>query len=84
MERPTLRFVIRAALAAAFLAPTPAAAPMTAAAADAPPGSTVPGEAVRALHALFDAEWERAMRENPTWASELGDRRYNDPAKFFL
>lgn len=30
------------------------------------------------LHALFDAEWERAMRENPTWASELGDLRYND------
>jgi uncharacterized protein (DUF885 family) len=30
------------------------------------------------LHALFDAEWERAMRENPTWASSLGDLRYND------
>ena len=29
------------------------------------------------LHALFDAEWERTMRENPEWASRLGDRRYN-------
>jgi uncharacterized protein (DUF885 family) len=32
----------------------------------------------RALHKLFDDEWEWTMRENPTWASTLGDRRYND------
>src|SRR5688572_31961992 len=25
--------------------------------------------AVRELHDLFDADWERVMRENPTWAS---------------
>jgi uncharacterized protein (DUF885 family) len=30
------------------------------------------------LHALFDAEWERSLRESPTWASTLGDHRYND------
>jgi uncharacterized protein (DUF885 family) len=30
------------------------------------------------LHALFDAEWEHAMQTSPTWASHLGDRRYND------
>ncbi|HYO63731.1 MAG TPA: DUF885 domain-containing protein [Pyrinomonadaceae bacterium] len=32
----------------------------------------------RALHALFEAEWEWRMRESPTLASRLGDRRYND------
>jgi uncharacterized protein (DUF885 family) len=35
------------------------------------------GESAR-LHALFDAEWEHTMRVSPTWASHLGDRRYND------
>ena len=31
-----------------------------------------------ALHALFDREWERTMRESPLYASDLGDYRYND------
>ena len=30
------------------------------------------------LHELFEAEWERGLRENPTWASYLGDRRFDD------
>src|SRR5947209_3563147 len=34
--------------------------------------------AARELHQLFDDEWEWTMRENPTFASTLGDRRYND------
>jgi uncharacterized protein (DUF885 family) len=32
----------------------------------------------RALHALFDAEWDYRMQESPEYASELGDRRWND------
>src|SRR5688572_18834396 len=31
-----------------------------------------------AFHALVDAEWEYTMQEAPTWASMLGDRRWND------
>jgi uncharacterized protein (DUF885 family) len=30
------------------------------------------------LHALFESEWEWRMKEFPTFASTLGDRRYND------
>ncbi len=30
------------------------------------------------LQALFAEEWEYRLRENPTFASRLGDRRYND------
>ncbi len=32
----------------------------------------------RALHALFDAEWERGLRESPESATYRGDSRYND------
>jgi uncharacterized protein (DUF885 family) len=31
-----------------------------------------------ALHAIFDAEWDYAMREWPTRASMLGDHRFDD------
>jgi uncharacterized protein (DUF885 family) len=37
-----------------------------------------PNDATRALHALFDAEWDYQMEQNPTQASSLGDRRWND------
>jgi uncharacterized protein (DUF885 family) len=36
------------------------------------------GETTKALHALFDAEWEYTMEQFPTYASTLGDRRWND------
>ncbi|HUF26484.1 MAG TPA: DUF885 domain-containing protein [Gemmatimonadaceae bacterium] len=35
------------------------------------------GDPTARLHALFTEEWERRLRENPTFASALGDRRYN-------
>jgi len=34
--------------------------------------------ATKQLYALFDAEWELGLKENPTFASFLGDKRYND------
>lgn len=37
-----------------------------------------PPAAARALHDLFDAEWQRTLQEHPAFASELGDLRYND------
>jgi len=30
------------------------------------------------LHAIFDAEWQWSMENHPTWASQMGDLRYND------
>ncbi|HYN85839.1 MAG TPA: DUF885 domain-containing protein [Pyrinomonadaceae bacterium] len=36
------------------------------------------GNPGRQLHALLEEEWEWTMREYPTFASSLGDRRYND------
>src|SRR5258707_13148082 len=40
----------------------------------------LPGDkpAAEALAAIFDAEWEWALREAPTFASHLGDLGYND------
>ncbi len=37
-----------------------------------------PDDATRALHELFDEQWEFWMKEYPTWASQLGDHRYDD------
>ena len=44
------------------------------------PGYAVAADnaATTALHQLFDRAWERNMRENPIYASDLGDYRYND------
>jgi uncharacterized protein (DUF885 family) len=37
-----------------------------------------PDAATAALHALFDAEWDQTMRDDPLHASRLGDHRFDD------
>ena len=39
--------------------------------------SNVLADEAEELHQLFESEWERTMQESPTWASQLGDKRYN-------
>jgi uncharacterized protein (DUF885 family) len=34
-------------------------------------------DAAKKLHALFDAEWQWTLENSPTFASYLGDKRYN-------
>ena len=43
------------------------------------PSTARPAEnaTTRALHALFEAEWEHDLAESPIWASSIGDRRYD-------
>ena len=55
------------AIAAAFAALSVAA-----------PARAADPAATKALHALFDAEWERGLVESPENASSNGDNRFND------
>jgi uncharacterized protein (DUF885 family) len=71
--RPRLKRTILCALAAALALQT---APASAQRRTQPMNNT--NAASRALRNLLDEEWEWTMRENPTYASTLGDRRYND------
>ena len=70
-----LSAAISAALAATAL-PAPVHAQATASETRTTLADNTPES--RALHALFDAEWERGMRESPETASYRGDHRFND------
>ncbi|GAB3505668.1 DUF885 domain-containing protein [Pseudoxanthomonas daejeonensis] len=65
------RTVLAAALAACCF-------PAFAAPAAREPAVASRNEAAVALHRLFDAEWERGLRESPENAAYQGDRRYDD------
>jgi uncharacterized protein (DUF885 family) len=41
-------------------------------------GDTVASSESVKLHALLDEQWEWSMRTYPTWATRIGDYRYND------
>ena len=69
--RPRLKTLTLCALAAALVFQSvPAAAQQRT--------QSMNNNAARALQRLLEDEWEWTMRENPTFASTLGDRRYND------
>ncbi|NUS38428.1 MAG: DUF885 domain-containing protein [Lysobacter sp.] len=55
-----------------------ALAALAAAALTAMPARAQSQDPAKALHALFDAEWERSMVESPENASVNGDNRFND------
>jgi prolyl oligopeptidase len=73
MRRPLLAALLAVAAASSCAPRGPAAGVATGASAAEPSSA-----ASAALHAVFAAEWDYAMREWPTRASELGDRRFDD------
>jgi prolyl oligopeptidase len=70
--RSTASFALVAALAAGCSPAAPAAAPPRA------PAAASSGVTNAALAKLFDDYWQNALKEDPTTASQLGDKRYND------
>jgi uncharacterized protein (DUF885 family) len=75
MSRPRCNLLALALVCAALGGVPPRAATAATASTPAPSGAQA---SVLALHALFDREWAREVREDPLEASLRGDRRYND------
>ena len=68
----------RALAAAMALALATLASPLPALATGAAASTQAPAEtAGTRLHALFEADWQRQLEDNPLLASYLGDKRYN-------
>jgi uncharacterized protein (DUF885 family) len=66
--RARVKFLLLSLLVAVVLQDSPVGAQRRAGA----------GSPAAALNRLFEEEWEWGLREAPTFASSLGDRRYND------
>ena len=66
MRRALLAAALAACCFPAFAAPAAA------------PAAETRSAAASALHRLFDAEWERGLRESPENAAYQGDHRYDD------
>jgi uncharacterized protein (DUF885 family) len=41
-------------------------------------GPAAASPAATELGVFLESEWQRTLEDNPTWASSLGDRRWND------
>jgi len=68
----------RALAAAMAIALASLASPLPALAAGATPSAQAPASvAATRLHALFEADWQRRLEDNPLLASYLGDKRHN-------
>jgi uncharacterized protein (DUF885 family) len=73
---PPRRLISRALLLGA-LATCPGLASCFEGGATTTPTGASANPTTRALHALFDAEWEHDLAESPVWASSIGDRRFD-------
>ncbi len=75
--RPRTCLLALAALALAAGAGAAPGAPSRAGAAAHAPAAT-PATAATRFHAMLDAQWDWQMRDQPEWATSLGDHRFDD------
>jgi uncharacterized protein (DUF885 family) len=70
----TLKKLVSICFAACFFFPALVSAQLVPSA----PGPTTAAERSKALHALFHDYWEERLKQQPEFASTIGDKRYND------